>query len=128
MKTDPSELVTWSVQPVFSLINDGYFNQMICTTAGEARLGHDRSLVFPLGWRTDITSTPWYFSSLLSQLGPHAPAAIIHDRLLNLGFSRAYAWKWMRLQLRQLPRVTRPRRWFMLGGTWLYDVLAELGR
>jgi hypothetical protein len=119
---DPNTHITWKTRPVFSLVNDEYYRTLVCTAAGEVELGVGGCMLsFPVGWRTDIASVPWFLQSLLSQIGAHAPAALLHDRMLDMGFPRDVARKWMHTQLKQSPRVTRCRRWLMLAGVWCYD-------
>lgn len=106
---------------MFRLVNDGHYRTVECIHAGRAEFGDGTMVDFPLGWGTDITSTPWFLHSLIPQLGPHAPAAILHDRLLDLGVPRKIARRWMRRQLQQLPLVNPWRKFGMIAGVWCFD-------
>lgn len=114
-------MITWLAEPDCRLIKgDGHWNTFRCVTPGAVMLD-DVVVEFPLGWVTDATSSPVWARSLLPQLGAHVPAALLHDRLLDLGWPRATARYWMNEQLRELTLVSRARRWRMVSGVWLYD-------
>lgn len=114
-----NETITWKKIPIFQLINDDTYNTFICVEKGSVLLG-DFELDFPVGWITDISSVPPILSSFLPQIGPHSPAAILHDRLLEVG-TRKNARKWMLIQLKELKKISRARRWFMYFGVWFWD-------
>jgi Protein of unknown function (DUF1353) len=114
-----NETITWKKIPTFQLINDETYHTFICVGDGLVVLG-DVELDFPIGWTTDITSTPQCFAGFISQIGPHSPAAIIHDRLLEK-FPREYARKWMYIQLKELRKVSPISRWLMYLGVWFWD-------
>lgn len=122
MKLRDNPRILWSKRPEFCLVNDGYYQTVVCVVDGCVELGDSPLVVtFPVGWKTDVTSTPWFLHSLLSQLGPHSPAAILHDRLLDLGMHREIARYWMVMQLHQLPLVNPWRRRIMHAGVWFFD-------
>jgi len=122
IKTPDSEIIRWLDNPRFELItDDGQCNRFRCVEEGLATLGGNMSVRFPKGWISDVTSTPLLLHPFLPQLGPHAPAALLHDRLLNLGKKRSLARLWMWRQLKQLDNVTRSRRYVMFLGVWIWD-------
>jgi hypothetical protein len=115
--------ILWLEKPKFELVDDDeLYVFFVCTKRGLALLGDSTRVEFELGWRTDVTSTPSFLSPIVPKLGPHAPAALLHDRLLDLGFPRAYARKWMRNQLKALRKVEKWRKWAMHAGVWVYDL------
>jgi hypothetical protein len=119
-------LIQWSEEPVFELVNsDRNFNSFVCSKPGSVRLKGVGVIEFHVGWPTDVTSSPWYVQWLIPQLGPHAPAAVLHDRLIGLGFPTAVARKWMHLQLKQLPKVKWWRRMAMVTGVWLWNLMGR---
>ncbi len=111
--------IKWIKRPTFQLINDGEYKNFICCEYGIVLLD-GKEIYFPTGWITDITSTPRLLYSIVPQIGHHSPAAILHDRLLELG-SRKEARKWMGIQLEELENVSIIRRWLMCSGVWLWD-------
>jgi len=105
--------ITWLKLPIFELINDGEYKNFLCNRYGMVKLG-DEIIYFPTGWKTDITSTPRIFLSLVPQIGNHSPAAILHDRLLELK-PRKVARHWMVTQLNSMqnvPRIVKFLMWF----------------
>lgn len=118
--------VLWPVEPQFRLNQlDRMYQDFWCDEAGQAILvDGDNQLVvkFDYGWPTDISSTPSIFRVFVPQTGPHAPAAVLHDRLLGLGMDRAVARKWMHTQLLHLDKVTKFRRRSMYVGVWAWDM------
>lgn len=115
-------MIEWINKPRFEVLDDGNYNRFVCTKAGRVVLGNT-PLEFPVGWVTDFTTGNVFTRIFLPQLGPHTPAALIHDRLLDLGQPRAEARKWMRLQLDLLPKVKRHRRILMPLGVRVYDLV-----
>ena len=96
--------VDWKAIPRFELSPaNGSWDEFVCVHPGEVRLD-DLVVEFPVGWVTDVTSTPIPFRGFVPQLGPHSPAALIHDRLLYLKFERR-AREAMVRQLELLDRV-----------------------
>lgn len=126
--------IEWIKKPVLELINDDQYETFRCSHYGcvmlHGRVGLPRKLEFHLGWRTDITSVPRPLRWLIPQIGPHAPAAILHDRLLDEGVPRRMARRWARIQLDQLKdRVSRFRRMAIMAGIWFWDTfMAEEGQ
>ena len=43
--------------------------------------GNQRVIEVPQGMLTDLASVPWYFRWLVSRVGPHLEASIVHDYL-----------------------------------------------
>ena len=113
-------MIAWIREPRFELINDGSYNRFLCTSYGIVRLDN-KDVLIPTGWRTDMTSVPAWGRSLVPQLGAHAPAVLLHDRLLDLGYPRKEARRWLAAQLALLPRVKR-RRFAIVAGVWLFDL------
>lgn len=121
--------IVWVTEPEFALINaDSNFNRFRCIKAGEVQLRDVGSIKFELDWVTDVTTSPWYAQWLVPQLGPHAPAALLHDKLLELGFPRAEARRWMVKQLRLLPKVSRLRKISMTAGVAALDFVKYCSR
>lgn len=117
------ERVEWAPAPVVELMMDGDYDKFQCVKAGRAILGGSDDVVdFPKGWVTDVTSSPLILRPLVPQLGPHAPAALLHDRMLETGRKRSQARKWMWRQLKQLPKVCLGRRYAMFIGVWIWDL------
>ena len=83
--------VVWRRVPTLQLINDDFsFNKFIVTSGGIA-IWRGEAIVFPKGWVTDVASTPVWARGLFPQLGPHSPAALLHDRMLDTGRERSLA-------------------------------------
>ena len=59
---------------------------------------HQIELVFPIGWETDMTTTPRPLLPFLPQLGPHVPASACHDLALEL-------WRCGKLTLNQSRQI-----------------------
>jgi len=100
--------------PEFKLLPDGGWRLFRCVTAGrvEVRSGDSViAIVFPVGWETDLTSTPRALLWALPQLGPHAPASAVHDRALDM-------WKAGEITLKQARQV----------GVAMLDHLDDVGR
>lgn len=113
--------VSWIDHPEFKLVaNGGQWNKFMCISPGVAMID-DYEVYFPVGWETDFTSSPSWARSLVAQLGTHAPAVILHDRLLDMGASRRIARSWMSLQLKELALVSNAKRWRIVSAVWLYD-------
>ena len=123
----PKAYVEWVVEPRFRLNHeDRRYENFWCYHAGQAILhdGDTQIVVdFEVGWKTDITSSPLLFQALVPQTGPHAPAAVLHDRLLDMGLPRAEARRWMWIQLQQLELVSKSRRRVMYAGVWFWDTV-----
>lgn len=119
-------VIRWQARPRFELLPwGGLYNRYQALTAG-AVLVDGVVISFPKGWVTDITSSPWWAYSIIAQTGPHAPAALLHDRLLELGYARSYARSVMAMQLRLLVRVHPVHRALMIAGVWLHDARLAL--
>lgn len=128
--TDSRE-IWWVSSPDFGLYcDDQMYDKVICTRRGLARLvepgGDYLEVDFPEGWVSDVTSSPLAFRMLVPQLGPHAPAAILHDRLLNTGFARGDARRWMWVCLSGLHQAHWLRRFAMYAGVLCWDVLVAV--
>lgn len=118
------DYVVWLERPEFELIQDDHrFNKFRCFVPGRAKLSDGRVVEFEIGWVTDVTSAPTIMAIVLAQLGPHAPAALLHDKLLELGLPRKYARRWMKVQLSQLDNVKKWRKHAMYYGVYFYDVV-----
>ena len=121
-------MIEWSKIPRMELVNTPPHKIARCIEAGSVCL--DWKVVdFPIGWSTDITSTPRIFYSILPQIGGHNSASLLHDRLLDLKWPRHIARHYMRQQLDLLAdsgEVTKFRRSIMLFGVWLYDQYLKL--
>lgn len=100
---------------------DGQFNRHVCIEAALVTLDGEE-IHFPVGWITDFASVPWYAQSILPQIGPHGPAALIHDRLLDLDWERDLARFWLQEQLKELDDVHPARKFVMPKGVWLWDL------
>lgn len=124
----PDAHVLWPVEPRFHLNHeDRRYQDFHCGEPGQAILADgDRQLIvkFDLDWPTDIASTPLIFQIFVPQIGPHSPAAILHDRLIEMGMKRSVARRWMWIQLQALPLVPKWRRYAMYAGVWLWDTFA----
>lgn len=114
--------ISWVVEPKFRVVHDGLYNRFSCVEAGRISLGGEL-IDFDFGWTTDFTTGNWFTFIFVPQLGPHVPAALIHDLLLDLGRPRAEARKWMRTQLRLLENVPWWRRILMPLGIRVYDLV-----
>ena len=101
------------------------FNRHICREPGTAVLDDEILVEFPVGWVTDMTSSPWWARTFVPQLGPHVPAVLLHDRLLNLDYDRDTCRFWLREQLKLLPKVPRRHYLFIVAGTTCYDYLLK---
>jgi len=119
----------WIEEPIFTLINDGWYRTHECTKSGSviySDVNGDRlEIKFDKGWATDFTSSPLWARSFLAQSGPHLPAALIHDWLLDKGFDRDFSRKLMSLQLKELPNVKPFIRRRMVSSVWFYDKFLE---
>ena len=112
--------IEWVTEPEVTLLkSDGHWNTFRVTSSGKAVID-GVFLHFPVGWETDVTSTPRWVRGFLPQLGPWAPAALIHDRLL-VTHSRKYARRVMWSQLKLLPKVSRLEKFAMYSGVRLCD-------
>lgn len=118
-------MITWTQQPRFEIIeNDGRWDRFVCVAAGLAEVnGHQ--IYFPLDWITDAASVPKLLRSIVDQLGPHLPAVLIHDRMLELGYPRKVARAALVAQLKELRQVTRFRRFAITVGVWGYDTFIQ---
>jgi hypothetical protein len=116
-------MIDWIREPRFELINGGSYNRFICTSYGIVRIDN-KDILIPTGWRTDMTSVPAWGRGFVPQLGAHAPAVLVHDRLLDLGYPRKEARRNMIEQLDLLPRVKWWRKWLLINGVRLYDMKA----
>lgn len=113
-------MINWFSKPTISFPTDPPYHSLICTKAGTVILG-ELKVDFPVGWRTDLTSTPRWLYWLVPQVGAHNPAVLIHDRLLDLGYDRATARRWLVEQLHLLDDVSTVRRTLIHGGVLLRD-------
>lgn len=101
----------WHSVPVFVVIaNGGKWNKFECVKSGHCTSASGQDLHFKIGWVMDGASVPSFARSFVHQLGPHLPAVIIHDIMLNRGFRRNLARYDLISQLKELPRVN----WFTL--------------
>lgn len=117
--------IRWVAKPVFELIeNEGNWDKFITVREGIVVV-NDEIIRFPIGWVTDITSSPLWARGFVGQLGPHSPAALIHDRLLETGHSRKYSRQVMKKQLDLLEKVGKLTKWWMFCGVWVYDVFSK---
>lgn len=124
--------ITWISFPRLELYTtDNKHNTLECFYPGSCILrekGKRRTVVdFPLGWRTDVTTTPAPF--LLRQLGPHGPAAVLHDRLLQIFEDREEARKWTKVQLDILVEqghVCPFHSGIMMSGLFLFDKAVKI--
>lgn len=121
--------VRWVKAPVFKTIpNGGRYNRNECICSGEVVLtpenGTQVKVDFPLGWQTDFTTRPRWARLLIDQTGPHIPAIIIHDRLLET-HSRDFARKAMAAQLKALVLVPKWQRRAAVFGVFLNDQLIK---
>ena len=111
-------MIEWIDRPKFELKDESPYNKVVCSKSGGVCL-NGMIINFPVGWETDITTTPRILFWLLPQLGSHNPTAILHDRLLDLKYPRKVARFWMKEQLIALEDVTKLRRNIMWLGVWL---------
>jgi hypothetical protein len=118
-------MIVWIREPRFELINGGSYNRFLCTSYGIVRIDNKNTLI-PTGWRTDMTSVPAWGRGFVPQLGAHAPAVLLHDYLLDLGWPREAAKRVFIEQLNLLPQVKRWRKWLLVGGVTLYDARIAL--
>ena len=113
--------IEWIQIPEFKLLeNEGHWDHFIVVKEGSVRID-GKVIKFPKGWITDVTSSPKWSRGIVDQIGPHSPAALIHDRLLDLNYDRKYARSVMLEQLKNSKRVNPIVRWWMWFGVWLYD-------
>lgn len=113
--------IVWAGYPEFQLVsNGGNWNKFCCVKSGEVIL-NSYLVSFPEGWETDFTSSPMWARSFVSQLGAHAPAVLIHDKLLDDGCPRAVARYWLDAQLRGLSLVSNAKRRRIVAAVWMYD-------
>ncbi len=115
-------MIEWVEHPQISFVNESPFTKVICTKPGKVILGETLAIDFPLGWRTDVTTTPRILLPLIPQIGAHNPASLLHDRLLDLGYPRHIARQWMVLQLKELKDVSKARELLMHVGVMLLDL------
>ena len=117
--------IIWVDIPRFEIIsNDGMWNRFRCIQEGAVSYLFNEGeglVVFPVGWTTDFSSVPWWGRIFLPQLGPHSPAALLHDRALDLGWSRKRARRLMVTQLCVLHKVSVFRKWAMHLGVFAFD-------
>lgn len=113
-------MIEWIREPRFELINGDSYNRFLCTSYGIVRI-NKKDVLIPTGWRTDMTTVPAWGRGFVPQLGAHAPAVLLHDRLLDLGWSRREARRVFIEQLRLLPRVKWWRKHLLIGGVYLFD-------
>ena len=113
-------MITWLKKPTISFPHEAPYHRLVCTAPGSVQLG-GLLVDFPLGWRTDLTSTPRPLYSLVPQVGAHNPAVLIHDRLLDLGYPRKTARHWMVKQLLLLNEVSKTRRILIHAGVYARD-------
>jgi hypothetical protein len=126
MEQSQSTEIVWISIPQFELIEGaGDYNTFKCVKAGSVKLGGEL-IEFEIGWISDMTSSPLWAHSFVPQLGPHAPAVIIHDKLLDMGRPRKEARFWLNKQLLILKRVTPTRRSLIVSGVWFYDMKKRL--
>lgn len=118
-------MIEWESEPEFMVLHDGFYNRFQCVKSGVVLLD-GKAVGFPPGWVTDFTTGNWLTFIFLPQLGAHVPAALLHDRLLDLGYPRKDARKWMREQLDLLENVHLIRRFVMPLGVRIYDFLKYL--
>lgn len=92
------------------------------TELGEADWGGYK-VVIPVGWDTDLATVPNILQWLVPRDGSHGYAAMVHDRLLESGYKRSIARKWMREALRHdHKQISWWRIKAMYGGVWFYDL------
>jgi hypothetical protein len=121
-------MIEWVKFPRFELVNTPPHKVAVVIEEGEVCLD-GRVVDFPVGWATDITSTPRIFYSILPQIGGHNSASLLHDRLLDLRWPRHIARRYMSEQLDLLHvagDVSKYRRALMLTGIWIYDQYRKL--
>ena len=118
--------VEWVLRPRLELIsNNGMWNKFEVFREGVVVLrenGESLEIKFPVGWKTDVTSSPEILRSLVPQVGAHKPASILHDRLLDL-FDRDVARFWLHVELEQLDLVKPLRKFYIKKGVFLFDKL-----
>lgn len=118
--------IEWIEIPQFKVLeNDGNWNIFETILPGSVFV-NDILVIFPKGWITDFTSSPVWARGLVSQLGPHSPAALLHDRLLVLGYERKFARSVMKKQLELLPKVNKLTAFWMYFGVFGYDCMLSL--
>lgn len=113
-------MISWTKEPKFELINDGLYDSFVCVSFGSVNL-NGLVLVFQEGWITDMTTIPTYLQSIVQKIGPHSPAVIIHDLLLDSGFLRDEARYWLDEQLKMLDRVSFFKRKTIVTGIAVND-------
>lgn len=118
--------MNWINIPRFELLrNDDMWNMFECIEEGWAVYTDSHkcviSLRFEVGWKTDISSTPSWARSFLSQTGPHSPAALVHDKALEMGLSRKIARNILKDQLKYLDKMSKFKKMLMITGITLYD-------
>ena len=116
-------MIRWLKIPRMEILNTPPHKTARCFEAGAVLLD-GRLVEFPMGWTTDVTSTPRCLYWLLPQLGGHNSASLLHDRLLDLGWPRDIARHYMALQLETLGdagEVSRFRRTAMCWGVTAFD-------
>lgn len=119
----------WSTEnPEICILNaGGRWNRHIVREEFSVKLGTTGLVVsFPVGWTTDFTSSPAWARGFVSQLGAHAPASLIHDRLLDLGHPREFARNVMNEQLKELSLVPIWRRQIIVLGVFFNDQLIRI--
>lgn len=119
-------MIKWEKIPRFEIIgDDDMWNTFKCVSDGKAFF-NDIEIVFEIGWKTDIASVPWWGRSFLAQIGPHSPAALIHDKLLEMGVERDLARRAMEEQLKMSPKVIKIHRKLMIWGVAFYDLWSKI--
>lgn len=119
----------WSTtEPLICILpNGGHWNKFMVLEEFLMRCDkHSLRLTFPVGWETDFTSSPPWSRGFVSQLGAHSPAALLHDRMLDLGHDRHFARSVMNEQLKDLTLVPNWRRYLIIGGIFLNDQKIKL--
>lgn len=123
--------VEWKVIPRLEIIsNDGQWNHFKCFQAGEAIWTDDNLnthiIDFPIDWRTDVATVPMPLRVVLSQIGAHSPAAILHDRALDMGWERRQARALMIDELATLRRLNTIQKTAMIAGVFIWDQILKI--
>lgn len=119
-------MIEWEKIPRFEIVgDDDTWNTFICISSGRASF-EGIEIIFEEGWITDIASVPWWARSFIPQIGPHSPAALVHDKLLNMGIKREIARQAMVSQLERSPKVNNFQKWLMETMVAIYDLYVKI--
>jgi hypothetical protein len=69
--------------------------------------------VVPAGYVTDGVSDPWLFRRVVPKLGPHLPAAVVHDYLYDQATTTKAKADWVFLQILKELGIPLWQRWPM---------------